>query len=1083
MSWFDLNWQNRRKVTIDATKVSGSGSHTDFPVLVSEANFDRTDFFSKIKSDGSDIVFTQSNGTTKLKREVILVDTVEKKMEAWVKIPSLSTNTDTIIYIYYDNPSANEPNDTTTWNNDFAAVYHMNNDPNTSKIQDSTSNNADGTKGTSGEPSEVDGPFGKAQSFDGVDDKIDITGMENAIDTLTITALIFPITAGEGNLGRIISKTTGLSSDDEWDFMVGSSKKLEFKQLRWDTTNGHWKTGTNIYNFSDWSYVSVTYNSGSTTNDPEFRVNGVVKNETETTAPSGSLGPGTSDTEIGNLGTGRTFDGKIAEIRVSHVIRPGDWIITEYNGMNDPGAFYSVGAEENAPELILQGDQIIFKTGSVPRLERMRITNIGNVGIGATDPTTNFQVNQSTTGPGTVTTNFTDTLEGLGTQFTNTFNIGDKITVSGETVRIVNEIIDDETLIVIPAFSTLGSGLTYTLSGGTRFTVKGNGNVGIGTDNPVARLHVAEGPTVSTVQQVGTIGYFTRTSATQSNLAAQVSIIAGTQGAARLGLGNLNDENAGVIFYDNATNSIKFFTNGNNITRLEIKSDGVVEIAGKIQAQEYLGLPSQDIMIQAPATQKITLETQVSGDILLKPAGDAKIILTNSQFIIQKNGTPTPTDLMTIDINGNVGIGTSSPQQGLSVFNGNMEVLDPTILANESLKEPDFFTNLKWSTTGDFDDTFTGGDATYAHNSGSGKLIQTKANLAITPLAPNSMYKFDFEVKNVTVLGAITAKITGFPGIAFTDQSLNLNAGVHTIFFRTNGNPGDFEISATSTQNGDTFTLDNFLLKEVIGGNVIVSGLLLGSDFVGSGQGIKITPDGNVGIGEIAPASKLEVLDTSAQLRLSFSDGIDTTFGVDDSGNLTITSSGSKVTIADELDINTHKITNVVDPTAAQDAATKNYVDNVSNSNIFGDMREFKADIDFSEGDNDRIITSVNLGDGFIVTKTDTVNVSTAVGNWVQVVKGIFSSIDVSFSMKANQQFAKGGVVLSILKNFDTILSTTTFTVSVNDTYQTKSKNQSLSSVASTDIVSVMLTLKQIGLGTDFSVDILTKNLKVTMNV
>ena len=179
MAWFDTTWLNRVKVTIDNTKVSGSSSHADFPALVTEANLPAS-FFTKVKSDGTDIVVTQSDGTTKQKREVAFIDTGSSKLELWTKVPSLSDSSDTVIYIYYNKSSASETNDTDTWNAAFAAVYHMRDDPDSSTIQDSTSNNADGTKGAAAEPTEVAGEFGKAQSYDGggaADDVIDMTGL------------------------------------------------------------------------------------------------------------------------------------------------------------------------------------------------------------------------------------------------------------------------------------------------------------------------------------------------------------------------------------------------------------------------------------------------------------------------------------------------------------------------------------------------------------------------------------------------------------------------------------------------------------------------------------------------------------------------------------------------------------------------------------------------------------------------------------------------------------------------------------------------------------------------------------------
>jgi len=117
-------------------------------------------------------------------------------------------------------------------------------------------------------------------------------------------------------------------------------------------------------------------------------------------------------------------------------------------------------------------------------------TNTGNVGIGTTTPTANLTVAQGTAGVGTVATNGTVTLTGTGTQFLNTFKVGDTITVSGETVRTIATIPSNTSLTVTSAFSTTASSLTYTLTGGTRMVVLGNGNVGIGTQSPAYSLTI-----------------------------------------------------------------------------------------------------------------------------------------------------------------------------------------------------------------------------------------------------------------------------------------------------------------------------------------------------------------------------------------------------------------------------------------------------------------------------------------------------------------------------------------------------------------------------------------------------------------
>lgn len=63
--------------------------------------------------------------------------------------------------------------------------------------------------------------------------------------------------------------------------------------------------------------------------------------------------------------------------------------------------------------------------------------------------------------PGTVATTGTTTLTGTNTYFTD-YQIGDKITVSGETVRTIQAIASDTSLTVTVAFSNTASGKTFT---------------------------------------------------------------------------------------------------------------------------------------------------------------------------------------------------------------------------------------------------------------------------------------------------------------------------------------------------------------------------------------------------------------------------------------------------------------------------------------------------------------------------------------------------------------------------------------------------------------------------------------------
>jgi len=122
---------------------------------------------------------------------------------------------------------------------------------------------------------------------------------------------------------------------------------------------------------------------------------------------------------------------------------------------------------------------------------RLFISNGGDIGIGTSTPTANFQVFQSATGSGTVSNGAGGTtVTGVGTQFTNTFKIGDTITIGGQTVTISN--IASNTSMTTGAITSANSNVSYTLSGGSRFSVLGNGNVGIGVISPTYKFQVGD---------------------------------------------------------------------------------------------------------------------------------------------------------------------------------------------------------------------------------------------------------------------------------------------------------------------------------------------------------------------------------------------------------------------------------------------------------------------------------------------------------------------------------------------------------------------------------------------------------------
>lgn len=124
-------------------------------------------------------------------------------------------------------------------------------------------------------------------------------------------------------------------------------------------------------------------------------------------------------------------------------------------------------------------------------------TSDGNVMVGgeiATVPTSLLQLRRKTTCVGTVSTpGSSTTLTGVGTQFLNTFKVGDSITVAGETARTIATIPSNTSLTVTVAFSaTPRSAVAYTTTAKDLVYFKANGDVGIGVAVPTGKLAVTE---------------------------------------------------------------------------------------------------------------------------------------------------------------------------------------------------------------------------------------------------------------------------------------------------------------------------------------------------------------------------------------------------------------------------------------------------------------------------------------------------------------------------------------------------------------------------------------------------------------
>lgn len=331
--WWDANWSYKKQIGIDFAKVENE-NFVNFPILI-EITLDN----AKTMDNGDDIVFVNSAEDTQLSHEIESFDT--ENLIAWVKIPILYDNDNTIIYMYYGNDSAtNQENVVGVWDDNFVMVQHMT-DNSTSTTLDSTSNNNDGTKKGANEPNEVTGKIDRAQDHVGGDDWIQVTdGASLSVQNITIMGWVYPHTLGAGHSGSIIwKKYDWAEGSRQWYFDVLDGK-LRFNVRNAADDGDAVVSGDTALSTNAWQCWVATYDGSYL----RVYLNGDL--DCTPIVWAEALRTMEGNMSIAYPSSAADMDGLIDEVRISNVARSAGWISTTYNNQFSPSTFYSVGAEE-----------------------------------------------------------------------------------------------------------------------------------------------------------------------------------------------------------------------------------------------------------------------------------------------------------------------------------------------------------------------------------------------------------------------------------------------------------------------------------------------------------------------------------------------------------------------------------------------------------------------------------------------------------------------------------------------------------------------------------------------------------------
>jgi len=214
--WYNKNWLYRKEITIDSSQVIEHD--TDFMVLATTTDLDLA---SKARSDGYDILFTDSSGTTTLPYEREYYSGASGQLAAWVKT-DISSTTDITLYMYYGNAASDTDmaSAISLWDSSYVGVWHLSEFviDESSSVGAHTDSSSNTNTGDQNSNNEEISRIAYGQGFDG-NDYINISD-DNSLDItdeITLEAWVKKNVSGGGgiyNYTRTITLSTSTKANN-----------------------------------------------------------------------------------------------------------------------------------------------------------------------------------------------------------------------------------------------------------------------------------------------------------------------------------------------------------------------------------------------------------------------------------------------------------------------------------------------------------------------------------------------------------------------------------------------------------------------------------------------------------------------------------------------------------------------------------------------------------------------------------------------------------------------------------------------------------------------------------------------------
>lgn len=373
---FPDDWTLLQKITIDPNKIAGTSDISNEPWLFTE-NQILSNTFSNTDNGGGDLRITSDEaGTTRLSLQIVTWNTSTSKAEIYVKIPTVSYQNNTVIYVWgragqsETQPARNAAyGSDDVWSSNYQGVWHEEGNHNDSSPNQY--NLGGGTAPTSTTSGKIGGAYDYERDSsqyvtlaDASCPNLEISGSQTwlcIVKPETLASYLCPV-----------AKTNTVNSTDHRLLLASNGSALFL--LTGLTTTTQVSTSAGAFSNGNWGMITGIYDSGNT----KLKI---FANTTKSEATaSGSANDTNGNFSFGRLGGVGSFyhDGILDEVRIINAARTDDWVTSMYNNLMDNATFATGAYISNIKKLMGVAQANLKEVSGVTNANTKKVAGVSN---------------------------------------------------------------------------------------------------------------------------------------------------------------------------------------------------------------------------------------------------------------------------------------------------------------------------------------------------------------------------------------------------------------------------------------------------------------------------------------------------------------------------------------------------------------------------------------------------------------------------------------------------------------------------------------------------------------------------------